>query len=586
MSPEIPEPPPSGDPPPPLRPRPLVRTQAREYPTGEFVPPASLPVEQQGPPLGARRRVMLEAADRMCETLRLWVPQPQQVLMHSSQKHVRLALGGNRGGKTATGAIEAARAILGCDPYNKYPKRDGTAVFVSKDNDTVGTTFHEKLFRPGAIKLIRDEETRLWRSVRPDAPYDEAYREKWKDAPPIIPERLCHRRRNIAWEDKKKGIIRRFWIPSTGWQVYVFSGESTPKTGYAIDLAWMDEEARDERWYPELEMRTPDRHGRIMITATPLAGSAWMGDIYARWEAGDKYVDVIPLEQDANAHISMDAKKAARAGLSADEYEVRVKGKFARAKQMIFPEFDQSIHGINPFAIPEHWTRYIGIDPGNVPASAIFVAVPPPDDAVWGKHVIVYDELVVMQSSAEIFAKRLKERVGDQRIERFIIDMRFARQSEAGSGMTTLDHYRDAFANHRLESERQGADFTAGTDEPESRIEAIHSWLRLIDRPMQDVDDVESVSKPTLYFFQDRLPIWCDQMRRYIRKRDTKGNLSDQIVKRNDHLIDALGYVAHLKPQWVAPGGGSFLSRYKQFQAELLRKAASAIGGFSFSARG
>ena len=51
-------------------------------------------------------------------------------------------------------------------------------------------------------------------------------------------------------------------------------------------------------------------------------------------------------------------------------------GRFAAAEGLVYPEFDESIHVIDPFAVPVDWQDTISIDPGlNNPLSAHWYAV-------------------------------------------------------------------------------------------------------------------------------------------------------------------------------------------------------------------
>ena len=99
---------------------------------------------------------------------------PEQERFFACHSGERIALGGNRGGKTTVTVVEIARAVTGQDPHDKYPKENGKCILVGKDLQHCSKVFYEKLFKPGAFKVIRDEETGEWRSFRPNDPADQA----------------------------------------------------------------------------------------------------------------------------------------------------------------------------------------------------------------------------------------------------------------------------------------------------------------------------------------------------------------------------------------------------------------------------
>src|SRR6185369_14786047 len=151
----------------------------------------------------------------------------------------------NRSGKTLTGAVEVARAVLGLDPYGKYPVRDGVGYCIGKDQGHIGRVVYKKLFRAGAFRIIRDEQTKAWRAYRPWE--DSARKEESKPAPPLIPPRMIL---EIGWEDKKAEVPNVVRLV-TGWELHFFSSLGKPQKGSAINLFWMDEEIVDPSWYPE-----------------------------------------------------------------------------------------------------------------------------------------------------------------------------------------------------------------------------------------------------------------------------------------------------------------------------------------------
>ncbi len=187
------------------------------------------------------------------EGLALYRPLPAVECFHASMAKFRVVDGSNRSGKTNAGAAEATRMLCGVDPYDKYVRQNGMALIVGLDRDHLALMW-AKCAEPGAFSKIRDEHTNLWRAVRPDPddplhldPYDLAYCEKWRDAPPLLPERLI---KSIVWEEAGKKVPRvvRF---TTGWESWWRSSMGKSPQGAHLNGAWIDEQIDNEDFYNE-----------------------------------------------------------------------------------------------------------------------------------------------------------------------------------------------------------------------------------------------------------------------------------------------------------------------------------------------
>src|SRR5687768_12996223 len=134
--------------------------------------PSSSPANQLGNPQSRYeseriRELAGELAARRFEALRLYEPLPAAAPFHECAAPEVLVYGSNRAGKTLAVMTEVARAVTAQDPYAKYPVANGRAYIVGKDSKHVAEVFYKKLFRAGAFKIIRDQQTGMWRSVRP-----------------------------------------------------------------------------------------------------------------------------------------------------------------------------------------------------------------------------------------------------------------------------------------------------------------------------------------------------------------------------------------------------------------------------------
>jgi hypothetical protein len=542
---------------------------ARKMKTRRSCEPARPVATPLGPPpsgptandLFRLRRMMAELIARKSEALRLYEPLPAQEEFHASQAVERLVIGSNRGGKTGCTAVEVARAVCGCDPYGKWPKRDGRFVVVGKDQKHIAQVQWRKLSRAGAFKMIRDPATREWRAFRPGEAWDLAHEHLAKPMPPLIPTRMIE---EISWENKREGVPSVVRL-KTGWEMLFFSSLGKPPQGYDLDGGWFDEEIVDPAWYPEIAARLLDRRGRFLWGATPQAGTQHLYDLHERAQARDGLVEEFLLLLAANPHIAEAEKKAFAAKLNDDEHRVRVGGEFAITGFRVFPEFSAKVHGCEPFDVPPDWCRYMVVDPGRQVCAVLFAAVPP-----GRKHVYLYDELYIRRSSAHQFGEQVARRIGDLRFEAFIIDDHGSRITEAGSGEQVRQQYSDALAARKIASRRSGSGFLLGNDDVKGRIESAREWLRLRED-----------GTPIVQVFRGRLPNFEWEIARYHYKRDPDGRPTDTPLGRNDHLMADFTYLADFDPQYVKPQAAKRRSSIQSYLEKKRRaeRKRDGLGG-------
>ena len=488
-------------------------------------------------------RTLSAWSERQKEGLNVWSPNEEQGRFHASKANIRLLLGGNRSGKSLCAAVELARAVTGCDPYDKYPKRDGIAVVVAKSEDGIADIIWDRLYKPGAFQMLRDVEREerehslvdLWRAVRMNEPADLARRDEWIPSYPMLPHRLCSRK-DVHWANAGRGVPGLVRIPSTGWEIRFFTGGSTPRAGFVADLCWIDEELENEQWSLEMRARLVDRGGCLFWSATPENCSQALYDLYERFLKNDKYVDCFKLNSLGNIYTSDEEKAKFYAGMSEETKRVKQGGEFRLGGQRIFPEFNWEKHSCKSFNVPRSWSRFLSIDPGSTVATVLFAAVPPESDPLHFDRVYVYDELMVTDSTAAKLAEAIKARIGSDDFDTWIIDWHMARQRQMGSGLTIIDQYEAAFKELSLRSNLFGVSFEHGQEGHVARNEAIHTWLAS-DRPILQIFDHCIVTR--------------SQMERYHRQRNkVTGLVEDKPVKLNDHCVDALGMLAAYNPQY------------------------------------
>lgn len=492
------------------------------------------------------RRAFEEMLRRGMEGLRLYAALPQGDAFHKSQAKTRIAIGSNRSGKTGAAAAEMAWAGLGLHPYRNYPKTGGRFYCVAFDSDKIGEVMWPKLGRPGAFKILPDERTGRWRAVRPDDEYDRAYKEKWRDAAPLLPERCI---KAISWEQKNKDVPDI--VETTNGNVLrFFSSKATPMSGSAIDGWWFDEEIENALWLSEMQARVVTRSGCGWWSCTPEHSTEQLYLLHQRAHSlVKKYsVESFLFTIEDNFYVAKEQKEEFfNQLLTETERRVKYYGKFLLAARAVYPEYSQEAHLIDPFTVPDDWSRYMVVDPGVQVCAVLFAAIPPPDSDFGGEYHI-YDELYIQRCSAAKFADEVERKVGHLKnggFQGFIVDYQMGRQSELGTGRTVVAQYAEALEERGIWSQATGSNFAAGNPDIPAREEALRRWLA----------DNSSLGHPTLRIHRRcRYLDW--ELEKQFYKKGPGGEPTNKRQGNDDHLVSCLEYFADYEPAWTRPSVG------------------------------
>jgi hypothetical protein len=151
-------------------------------------------------------------------------------------------------------------------------------------------------------------------------------------------------------------------------------------------------------------MRVLDKNGDIFGTMTPLKGLTFIYDEIYLNAFNSKKVWYEFMEWADNPFLSKKEVKELTNSLSEDQLESRRYGKFRSGTGLVYPEFDENLHVIDPFNIPSDWQDIISIDPGlNNPLSAHWYAVD------FDSNVYVVAEHFEGGKDIEYHSKKIKE---------------------------------------------------------------------------------------------------------------------------------------------------------------------------------
>lgn len=268
----------------------------------------------------------------------------KQMLFHKCQKRNRWVFGGNRTGKTECGAVESVWMARGTHPFREN-RKDVFGWVVSLTQQVQRDVAQAKILK-------------------------------------YLPERYIS---DIVMREGKKGaaeygVIDYILVKNVFGGISKIGFKSCDQgrerfQGTSLDFVWFDEEPPKDI-YDECRMRVFDKCGDVFGTMTPLKGLTWVYDEIELNEKNDPQVWCEYMEWSDNPYLDEEEIKAMTSSVSEQDQLSRRFGKFTVGEGLVYPEFDQNVHVIEPFDVPKEWQAEISIDPGLTnPTSCHFYAV-------------------------------------------------------------------------------------------------------------------------------------------------------------------------------------------------------------------
>ena len=494
--------------------------------------------------LSVLKEVQSELKSRKIEALRLYRPMAHQELMHASKSSERIVLGGNRSGKSLSTFVEDARALTGQDPHDKYPKEGGNLVVVGRNWPHIGLVCYPMLFKAGAFKMIKDEETREWRAFDPVK--DAGRKAEAKPAPPLVPPRFVS---ETSWVLKNAGYCQRV-VLANGWTVHFFSSEGEPPQGFQADLVHLDEDISNPSWVGEMQARLADRKGRLMWSAMPHSkNDALLGLCERADKEREEGIDPPRIEKFVyrfldNDHIDPEEKEkniARWSALGVDELRMRAEGEFTQDSILMYPNFSP-VHMMGlEGGVPHEWTRYVAIDPGHTVMACVFGAVPPDE-----RFLLIYDELYIRNANALIWGEEFAKKVRDQHIYAAIMDMHGGTLRDLGSGRLPCDLYSEQLRNRKIRFQLGGHQFIPGSDDIVARTSLVRQMLH-----------IRGDGTTQLRFLEGACPELIREIKRYKKKviqSNSGAFITDMPNTRGEvHAVQCLEYLCAYEPSYHAP---------------------------------
>lgn len=371
----------------------------------------------------------------------------------------------------------------------------------------------------------------------------------------IIPELKDWFPRGRYKTSKGNKKFESLWKTDTGWDFDIMSYEQDPMEfeGVTLGWAWFDEPPPEAIFKATVSRMR--RGGIIFIGATPLAGSAYMYDSFAK---GNYTVEIknnegaVLRHERKVAYIEADIWSASRtkgirghlrdedinniiAEYSEDEKQARIYGKFQHLVGMVFKKWDRKVHVIPPFHIDlKNYTVYEFLDPHpRNPDALLWVAV----DRKGTKYVI--DELFVKVNSVEELASRISSKASQYRVVRRMADPWI---------FTPNQHLKDG-KTLAMELAEYGLSYIEASKARTMSDEKIKNALNYTEI------NGHMVKAPEVYVFStcERTIYEMEHYRwqEYTGKSADQHNAKEKPVDKDDHMVENLGRCLYNDPVFV-----------------------------------
>lgn len=459
-------------------------------------------------------------------------PARNQLGYHKCKAWCRLLFGGNRSGKSRSAAQEIVWLATGTHPHQT--NKQGLRIWIMS---TEYRTIYEGIWLHLKNTLPPWYITKLGSKVP-----------GW-DIPSYI---------------ETKNGTRIDFISAIG-------GEETRRKVQAaeIDHLFIDEEIDGVLWV-ELQMRLLTRGGRLTVSATLIESEDWLVELEKQGEAtqADPNADVriFRLDTRSNKYNDQAALNRVLATMSPEEQEVRILGRSRKAAGLVYNSWNKHIHEIQPFEIPDNYTRAMALDAGFRTCAALWVAIDPNGRSIAYREMYLHNatladvvHFINVSEGKEFDNETQKWVAGPKGVEeiaiRLIDPAAFAtlQDGSVGVGVQLTNDY--------------GFPFGPADNEWRTGVENCRKWL------LTDLQGIANfrIFNTLQYFQQERSKYRVNPDR---TKRD-KDSAPDRPLKRNDHLMDCWRYLANAQLQY----------RPAMSYETLLRKQALNIQDVEFTDR-
>lgn len=276
--------------------------------------------------------------------------------------------------------------------------------------------------------------------------------------------------------------------------------------------AWLDEAGMDAfplEAFDGVRRRLTLYRGRILITTTPY-NLGWLKQQIIDKD-GQNGIEVISFESIANPKFSRAEFEELRLTMPTWKFNMFHRGILSRPPGMIYHDFidkyrEQGGHKVKPFTLPQHWPRYVGVDPGGVNTAKIWLA-----------HDTDTDVFYLYRESLD----------GDKSIRQHATE---TRELALANNERVVMHFVGNKGEGQVRRDWEAAGVYNVSEPPFHEVE-------------NGIDRVIQLLKSFRLFVFDICTGTLDQIGRYARKLDAAGNTTEEIKNKQEfHYLDGLRY--------------------------------------------
>lgn len=143
--------------------------------------------------------------------------------------------------------------------------------------------------------------------------------------------------------------------------------------------AWLDEAGQNKfklASFEALRRRLSLHRGRCLITTTPYNLGWLKQQLHDKAPERDD-IEVIRFDSTQNPAFPIEEMEEAKRDLPLWKFNMFYRAIFTRPAGMIYDCFDEQIHKVKPFDIPDDWPRFMGQDYGGRNTAAVYLAQQP-----------------------------------------------------------------------------------------------------------------------------------------------------------------------------------------------------------------
>jgi hypothetical protein len=290
--------------------------------------------------------------------------------------------------------------------------------------------------------------------------------------------------------------------------------------GLTIETAWVDESISEELYSAIKTRLTLSNDGRVLISAIP--GMAWVYDAVYRAKPEDKVWHKL-FEPFTNPLMTAEKLAALERAVPPHERDVRLKGVPAMAGALVYVEFRDDIHVIEPSEIPDDLTWYAGLDVG-MDHPTVWLLVGVDRD---GRYYVT-QEYVSRNTPVEDDVANIKGTLGRKTLRSPTYIDPAAFQVTKANQVSVAQQYR----NHGLPTMRSRQTSQVGETAQVHQIKELLAHEELF----------VSTNCPQLI---REFHVW-----KYKRDRQNKAMSKDAFEDKNNDALDALRYCLTMRPMY------------------------------------